>query len=307
MRRGVDVAIVRLAAMNGGVVTTAQLRTEGVGRTSIARRVETRFLTRIHKGVYAVAPMVGSDTPLRAALLAAPDAVASHRSAGVVHGWPVTAARPEILVGKGANHDLAGVIVHETRYLPAIDTATVGEVRVTSPARSLCDLASVTSPGHLRHLVETALVRRVPAPPELVACHRSLARRGRRGVVVMRDLLVELLDDEPFPLSRLELELTLALDRRGLGDVRRQFVPPWFDGISGVVDFAAPRSRLIIEADGRAWHTIDQDRARDAERDRRAAKHGWVVLRVGWHEVVHRTESVLDDLVEIVAARSPAA
>ncbi len=302
----VDVRIVRLAVTNGGVVTVAQLRAEGVGRTSIGRRVEVGFLVPIHKGVYAVAPLARPDTPLRAALVAAPLAVASHRSAGVVHRWPVTAVRPEILTPKGGNHDLSGVIVHETRYLPVVDTVTVGEIPVTSPARTLCDLATVTSRSRLRHLVETALVDRSPRPAELVACHRGLARRGRRGVVVMRSLLVELLDDEPFPLSTLELELALALERRGGLDIRRQFVPPWFDGVSGVVDFAGPDSRLIIEADGRAWHTIDQDRSRDAERDRRAAKEGWLVLRVGWQEVVHRTESVLDDIVAIVAARSMA-
>jgi hypothetical protein len=119
----------------------------------------------------------------------------------------------------------------------------------------------------------------------------------------MRSLLEELLDDEPYPQSELELRLLTALVRRGSPPLHRQFRPPWYEGRSGIVDLAEPTSRTIIEADGRRWHSADLDRRDDGERDRRAALNGWLVLRVGWHEVVHRTDATVSEILGVMASR----
>jgi very-short-patch-repair endonuclease len=198
------------------------------------------------------------------------------------------------------------VFVHETNHLPDIDRTTIDDCHATTVARTLCDLVTVLRPANHRRVVQTALVERRVTPGELIACHRAMSRRGRRGVAAMRRLLVDLVDDEPYPQSELEYRLTVALARRGLGYFRRQYAPPWYDGVSGIVDFADPIGCTILEADGRRWHTVDQDRRRDAERDRLAARNGWLVLRVGWHEVVHRTDSVLEEIAHIVAVRRAA-
>lgn len=304
MRESVDSRIVGLAALQNGVVTIGQLREVGVGHSSVGRRVNSGLLRRVSSGIYAVTSIESIDAPVRAALLALPGAVASHTTAARLHAMPVpTGPDVHVLASRGVHHGLVTARVHETRLLPAVDVTVVGGFRVTSAARTLCDLASMLSAARLRHVVETQLIARAPDQHDLMACHRSLARQGRPGVVAMRALLLDLLDDEPFPMSQLELMVMVGLAGRGITFVERQFVPPWHDGVSGVVDFADRVGRTILEADGRRWHAVDQDRRRDAERDRLAAKHGWLVLRVGWHEVAHRTESALDDIVEVFECR----
>ena len=49
--------------------------------------------------------------------------------------------------------------------------------------------------------------------------------------------------------------------------------------IDGCVDFGWPEARLIVEADGRRWHTRIADLRRDRERDNQAARAGWQTLR----------------------------
>jgi very-short-patch-repair endonuclease len=93
------------------------------------------------------------------------------------------------------------------------------------------------------------------------------------------------------------------LRRTGVGRVQIQFCPPWYDGIRGIVDFALPELQLIVEADGRRWHAVTQAQEEDRRRDRRAARHGWTVLRFSGHEISHRKASLVDELCGLFAAR----
>jgi very-short-patch-repair endonuclease len=191
-------------------------------------------------------------------------------------------------------------VVHETRHLPPEDLVTVDGLAVTSHARTLCDLAAVLRPARLTHLVERQLARGEPEPGALVACHRSLARQGRAGSGLLRSVLDELLDEEPFPQSQLELAMCRLLRDAGLDGFERQYRPPWFDGVAGVVDFAHPGARVILEVDGRRWHTTTQAFGDDRRRDRVAVANGWRVLRYGWQEVVHRPSEVAREVSTLV-------
>jgi very-short-patch-repair endonuclease len=71
-------------------------------------------------------------------------------------------------------------------------------------------------------------------------------------------------------------------------EFRRQVVI----GEEFIVDFLAPRQRVVVEVDGRAYH--DRRRAADARRDRKLACLGHRVLRLEADLVTH-------DLPEAVA------
>ncbi|MDH3300933.1 MAG: endonuclease domain-containing protein [Acidimicrobiia bacterium] len=86
-----------------------------------------------------------------------------------------------------------------------------------------------------------------------------------------------------------------------------QFRPPWYDGLRGVVDFAHPNLRLVVEADGRRWHSREQEMAADRRRDRLAARHGWVTMRFTWAEITGRPAAVASELRAVVATRALAA
>ncbi|HEU0153010.1 MAG TPA: endonuclease domain-containing protein [Arenimonas sp.] len=65
-----------------------------------------------------------------------------------------------------------------------------------------------------------------------------------------------------------------------------------------IVDFAAMRHRLVIEADG-GQHNGD---ARDAQRDDWLTAQGYRVLRFWNHEVLQNTELVLEEIWRALCA-----
>jgi very-short-patch-repair endonuclease len=92
----------------------------------------------------------------------------------------------------------------------------------------------------------------------------------------------------------------LLRDRRLLGlKFRRQHpMPPY------VLDFYCDEIKLAVELDG-GQHNQDEIATRDAERDRIVAKHGIELVRYWNHDVMLRTENVLEDLVERALKRRP--
>ncbi len=69
--------------------------------------------------------------------------------------------------------------------------------------------------------------------------------------------------------------------------------PQWavHDGV-GRVDFAYPHERLLVEVDGRRWHSRDQAFDHDRRRDQEAVMAGWRVLRFTWRQVSQQPTEV---------------
>ena len=193
---------------------------------------------------------------------------------------------------------------HQTRFLPQHHLTVVRGIATTTAARTLCDLAAVLRPSRLRAVVERQAIVSAPSLDDLVSCHLELARRGRRGTQQMRDLLDSLVSDEPFPESELELRLDRALRDRGLV-LRRQYRPPWYDGIRNITDFADQSGATILEADGRRFHDTSAAFEDDRRRDRLAASHDWLTLRVTWRDVVSNGHA-LDEVTAIILRRQAA-
>jgi len=63
-----------------------------------------------------------------------------------------------------------------------------------------------------------------------------------------------------------------------------------------------PAQRLVVEADGAAWHDNPLARADDAERQKLLEAHGERVVRVTWTQVISRP---LQTLARIRAAGAP--
>ena len=85
----IDESVRRLAARQRGYVTRAQLLDLGLGRRSIAHRLHTGRLIRVHYGVYAVghAPArLPSTARMRRLLACGPGALLSHASAASLWG-----------------------------------------------------------------------------------------------------------------------------------------------------------------------------------------------------------------------------
>ena len=109
---------------------------------------------------------------------------------------------------------------------------------------------------------------------------------GRDGM----SKLAEILDDRgpgfiP-PASELERRLFRVSELAGLPAPIRQFPHPGRQVQMGWVDAAWREATLIVEADGRRWHSRVQDLSRDHWRDAEAARAGWQTLRLLWEHLV---------------------
>lgn len=301
-RQAIDAVIIALAGTHGMVLTTAQLHQAGIDRNLIESR-RGGLLTPVTRGVYAVGPV----TPLvrlRAALAAVPDSAASHRTAGSVFGLPAGRSPVvEVVTGRRSAVAIDAVRVRTTTWLPPDDVTTVDGCRVTSVARTICDLAAVLTRGRTSHVIERAITGRLATAEELQACARAWCRKGRAGSGVIRALDHELLDTEPMAESVLERKAIRLLRAAGLEGWQAQYRPPWYDGGRGIVDLAWPELRVVVELDGRRWHSTVQAQVEDRRRDRAAAAHGWITLRFGWQEIVHRPATVTAELLIVLSAR----
>jgi hypothetical protein len=61
----------------------------------------------------------------------------------------------------------------------------------------------------------------------------------------------------------------------------------------GRVDFAYPELGLLIEVDGRRYHTAKLDLEADRIRDNRLMAARWRVLRISWKQLVSRPDEVV--------------
>ena len=108
----------------------------------------------------------------------------------------------------------------------------------------------------------------------------AIARRGKPGVRRLARVLDKLTATKGVTMSKLERLLLELIADAGLPRPVSQYGFPGRLFTNGCVDAAYLDAKLVIEADGRAWHTRIADVTRDRERDNDAARHGWQTLRL---------------------------
>jgi hypothetical protein len=131
------------------------------------------------------------------------------------------------------------------------------------------DIAGVSG-GRTKRLgvaLDDAVVAGRTSYVEVGECLRIVAKRGKPGVRTLTAILDERGPGHVPPASQLERELDELLVRFCLPEGQRQYPHPGRQFITGCVDRAYADARLILESDGRRWHTRIQDLKRDHERD----------------------------------------
>src|SRR4051812_779341 len=133
-------------ACHHGIIHRRALLGFGISETAIDRMVSGGQLVPIHRGVYASAShRLTFESRVAAACMAHARVVGSHRAAGGLWGFRRMGAPViQVSVTHGCRPQLAGVKVYRTRHLEAEDIVVRDDgIRLTSPARTAFDLASV--------------------------------------------------------------------------------------------------------------------------------------------------------------------
>ena len=295
-------AIATLAAAQGGSISRLQLICLGLPAKAIDARVRDGRLYVIHRGVYAVGhPHLGRAGRLHAALLATgPGSALSHRTgASLWEMRPTLRARVEVTAIRGGRSGDARLHVHRVRALDPRDITVHEGFTVTTPARTLLDLAEVLPRPALDRAIEQALiVRRFDAAAVADVLRRS---RGRRGLAALRAATADLLDTPPDLRSGLERRFRELCRRHGLT------LPLTNTPVAGVrVDAHWPQARLVVELDGREIHGTPQAFERDRRRDRALAVAGQRVVRVTDDQMKTEATALAADLVRLGAPREAA-
>jgi predicted transcriptional regulator of viral defense system len=99
-----------------------------------------------------------------AILACGPRAYLSHRSAAALYGIAKARGRIEVAVTRRGEHRRRGVKVHMRPSLPSHDAGTLEEIPVTSPVRTLLDLATLEPPNRVERAVGAITAPRRPRP-----------------------------------------------------------------------------------------------------------------------------------------------
>jgi hypothetical protein len=268
-----------LAGRQHGVVSRKDLLGLDFSAKAIEHRVKLGRLHSVGRGIYAVGwPHMTRERRWMAAVLACgPEAALSHRSAAAL--WGIEVERRgwvDISVSRRCEHRRPGIRARSRPSLGEDEVVVHNGIPVTSPARTLLDLATELRPLELERAVNDADKHGLIDPEELRA---SLdAHRGEPGVRALRTLL----DRHTFRLSDSDLEVLFRPIAKASG-----LPPPLTKAVVNgfEVDFFWPALGLVVETDGLRYHRTPAAQARDRLRDQTHTAAGLTQLRFTHHQI----------------------
>jgi hypothetical protein len=235
------------------MVSRTQLLAAGFDGDAIAYRVRTGRLHPRHRGVYAVGhvPVSPLATAMAAVLACGENAVLSHRSAAAL--WRILPRWPHpVEVTARAGRTLRGIHVHRSRTLTEHDITRDNGIPVTTPNRTLLDLAETLPDRELTRAQNEAYVLKLTTPPTLITFLTRNRGRSTSRLTPGRDAT----------RSHLEDDFLRFLRRHNLPK------PELNQRIAGYeVDAVWRDKRLVVELDGYAYHATPEAFERDRERD----------------------------------------
>jgi very-short-patch-repair endonuclease len=185
-----DRAIATLASSQHGVVARWQLLDAGLTARQVKLRLRNGRLHEVHRGVYLPghAVLTAHARDMAALLACGPHAILSHRSAAAL--WQLlsypASARACVTIPPGRSATKPRIEVHRAA-IPQADVRWRERMSLTSPPRTILDLAGELGSHDLERLVAEANYRRVASAREI---REQLERNpGKRGNATLRIVL----------------------------------------------------------------------------------------------------------------------
>jgi very-short-patch-repair endonuclease len=292
----VDLLIASLAARQHGVVARAQLLEAGMPAHVVDHRVRRRRLLPLYRGVYRVGPVPGPlERQMAAVLACGSSALLLDEAAAGVWRFPFerdAGGDMDVGVVGAVRAPGPGVRVHRLTRLGADERTVHNGVPITTPARTVLDLAAHLGSADLERVLAHGVSERILDPGDVAAL---VARHPTRpGTRMLRALLR---DPGRIALTRSEAEARfLALVRNaGIPEPETNRRVGGFE-----VDVLWRRARLIVEIDGFAYHGSATAFERDRRRDATLIAAGFRVIRFTWRQLVHESGCVLFRLGQVL-------
>ena len=306
----IDAAIGALAKQQHGVFTCAQSSSLGLSAKTRRTRLEHGTYEHVHRQVLRVtgAPTTWKQRVMTAVLAAGPGSAASHVTAGALWGLDGCGpGHPQLTTPLRRHLDLPDAIIHRNRDLTAVDTTTADGIPVTTPARTLVDLAAIFGYDRLQETVDCAIRDGLTSKSRLWWRWGQLRRRGRNGIHKMGRLLKSI-DGEPVPRTVLERRSMRAIDGMDIPPVKAQPVIKRPNGSHvATVDFAVPEFKIAFEVGGQDTHSTRARRRADNIRRNELEAMGWKVYDFTYEQVCFEPDDVRAAVLDaILCALKPA-
>jgi very-short-patch-repair endonuclease len=262
-----------------GLVTTTQLRQLRLTAPQIRWLVVHGPLIPHRKHVYRLAgvPISWEQAVLAAALSAGEKAVISHGTAAAV--WNLRHSdrfEAGIHVTSDRRVRIDGVSGHVTR-LTSAERTSHGPIPITSPERTVIDLAGTLTAKQLGQCVDDAIRRGLV---DLERLRRLVApAAGTRGVKALHKVLADRIPGYRPDDSDFETKMNRMWDDLGLPPAKRQHRVS-IDGHSYRLDRAIVECKIGTEWDSYRYHSAPSDRDYDSNRRARLAGDGWFIIPV---------------------------
>ncbi len=289
----------RIAALSAGQLgtfTRTQATDVGLSYNQLRSRVQSGFLVQNGPNSFRVA---GAPDTLESQLLELvrdigdPVWVAGP-TAAALHGFADHPLRRPFHVVLAADRNVRrnGVVIHRSEYLDPLDREEVDQIPVTSPARTIIDLARWASPAQLTTVVEHALGHGLASENLLHRRIVDLRSRGRFGIPRLLGVL-ERREITRGGESWLEREYLSLLHRAGLPRPDTQVVLAQTNDHAIRVDCHFAGTNVVVELMGYRFHRTRAQMNHDARRHNALIASGRVVYQFTYDQVTTAPDDVV--------------
>lgn len=297
-----DFGLPALARGQHGAFLFEQAQRAGVPADMLRGWIESGLLDRF--GVRTLRSATTPTSPIDDAaahvLDIKPTAWISHHTAAALHRFDTFGSVDfplHVTLQRGSYTTRPNVVVHTSDELTLEDRVFAEGVPVTSPVRTIIDLARAEHSARLTAVIDGALRDRLITEELLLRRIAELRSQGRYGVPKLLAVIegVEATRGGHSWLERRYLQLTATAGiprpetQRHLGRV---------DGRLIRVDCYYADCDLVVELLGYRWHRSRAQLRRDAERVNRLSLDGRLVLQFTYDQVTLGPQVVLATVIE---------
>jgi hypothetical protein len=292
-------------------VSTEQLRAAGLTDEGISRWVSGGRIHPVFRGAYLLGHRTfGPRARMRAAALACPGAVVSHRSAAALLGiGEVAPLVVDLIPSEQRGRKIDGIKSHRVAFPRRHELVRVSGIVCTSVARTTVDLAGVYGEDKLRETFERAAAE---GKLDLGAIQEVLEAGGkRRGAPALRRVIEDwrpVAETAKYATVRslFEAKLLPLVAKAGL-PIPRINAPIRTAERVIEVDLLWDDERFVVEADSRRHHATEVAFERDRKRDLDLMEVHYEVLRVTWKQVEREPQKVFAVVRSELERRRPTA
>ena len=274
------------------LVSRRQAWSAGLTDRQITRLLADKLLVPVHRGVFRdpASPQTIEQRALAGVLAGGEGSVTSHRLAIALWGMQNYKCALTEISAPGFRR-IPGVYSHHSRRAP--DQTVLRLVPVTSPARTIIDVATQVGTALLGRWIESWLSTKVLALSELEAQMSEI--KGHAGVPLVQLALSARTLVHSEADSAAEAALGLLLEANGLPPLTLHHIVTLPKGLVFELDWSYPELMIAFEMDGYGVHLRSLD-AFEHDRYRRNELEiaGWKILNFTKRQVDRKQRTVID-------------